>query len=49
MELVAKTHSDVKNGIIDDVTATVLAAKYRMELDVLVKEMQSIQKALDTK
>ena len=41
--------SDLQRGLVSEVDATIKLAKYRMELDVLVKEMRAIQKALDTK
>ena len=41
--------SDLQRGLVSEVDATIKLTKYRMELDVLVKEMRAIQKALDTK
>ena len=41
--------SDLQRGLVSEVDATIKLAKYRMELDVLVKEMRAIQKELDVK
>ena len=41
--------SDLQRGLVSEVDATIKLTKYRMELDVLVKEMRAIQKELDVK
>ena len=41
--------SDLQRGLVSEVDATIKLAQYRMELDVLVKEMRAIQKELDVK